>query len=575
MCCIKQMDSEYKKLKDPIYGYIKIPTELIKRVIDTAVFQRLRRVLQTSYAPLFSSAIHNRFVHSIGVFYLGCIASEQLKKEILKKNLLTKKDAEKYVHAYQLACLLHDVGHAPFSHTGENFYKTKDYYSTELHHMLREEVGVKAFDKDIPAEESQAAAPHEIMSAVIGLREFGGLLPTKEEKELFARCITGYQYKTRGSKNEIKNCFVTMLNSKVIDVDRLDYLIRDAYITGFKTVDLDYERLLNALTIVNEREIEESKKNSEKNSRKNSESSYIIAYKKDALSVIENVVFAHDAEKKWIQSHPVVLYESYLLQHIISYLNQALDDGEHRLFSINALSKEGVNLKQGVHISLLCDDDIVYLFKNVCSDTLSEEYFAREKRRHPVWKSEAEYKAYINRMSDGGEIKDSFSDCLQSFIEGDARGVQMPIVINPKLEEKLEREKEDAEQKLADAKNRIDRDSFSEQRNGTLRKLSLCRFLNRYADEHGLEKDFVILKASMFTSNFSKEDIQNIPIVFSLDGDEFVKRAGDVCSLLNSEGVKEDFYYLFYRETDGNRIQSKKKFCEQLYFAALNMQKVE
>ena len=94
MCCIKQMDSEYKKLKDPIYGYIKIPTELIKRVIDTAVFQRLRRVLQTSYAPLFSSAIHNRFVHSIGVFYLGCIASEQLKKEILKKNLLTKKDAE-------------------------------------------------------------------------------------------------------------------------------------------------------------------------------------------------------------------------------------------------------------------------------------------------------------------------------------------------------------------------------------------------------------------------------------------------------------------------------------------------
>ena len=110
---------------------------------------------------------------------------------------------------------------------------------------------------------------------------------------------------------------------------------------------------------------------------------------------------------------------------------------------------------------------------------------------------------------------------------------------------------------------------------GPGRKLSLCRFLNRYADEHGLEKDFVILKASMFTSNFSKEDIQNIPIVFSLDGDEFVKRAGDVCSLLNSEGVKEDFYYLFYRETDGNRIQSKKKFCEQLYFAALNMQKVE
>lgn len=71
MCCIGQMDNEFKKLKDPIYGYIKISTELIKRVVDTAAFQRLRRVLQTSYAPFFSSAIHNRFVHSVGVFHLG------------------------------------------------------------------------------------------------------------------------------------------------------------------------------------------------------------------------------------------------------------------------------------------------------------------------------------------------------------------------------------------------------------------------------------------------------------------------------------------------------------------------
>ena len=52
MCCIGQMDNEFKKLKDPIYGYIKISTELIKRVVDTAAFQRLRRVLQTSWVRL-------------------------------------------------------------------------------------------------------------------------------------------------------------------------------------------------------------------------------------------------------------------------------------------------------------------------------------------------------------------------------------------------------------------------------------------------------------------------------------------------------------------------------------------
>lgn len=571
MCCIKQMASEYKKLKDPIYGYIKIPTELIKKVIDTATFQRLRRVLQTSYAPLFSSAIHNRFVHSVGVYYLGCIASEQLKREIVKKELLPKKKAEEYGYAYQLACLLHDVGHAPFSHTGENFYKTEDFYSVELHRMLSEEVGSKDFDRDIPPEESQAAAPHEIMSAVIGLRAFGELLKTEEEKELFARCITGYKYKAGKKRNDIKNCFVTMLNSKVIDVDRLDYLIRDAYITGFKTVNLDYERLLNSLTIINQKEIDDTKKNSG-NAEKENKDVYIIAYKKDALSVIENVVFAHDAEKKWIQSHPIVLYESYLLQHIIAHINEELNVDRYRLFSANALGKEGVNLNHGVHVSFLCDDDVVYLFKNVCPDSLSEEFFERGKRRHPVWKSEAEYKAYISSMSGEGELKEGFSDCLRSFVEGDARGIQMPIVINQNLEDKLKKEKEDAEKRLTDAQNSIDKDSFTEQRKGIQRRLSLCHFLNRYADEHGLEKDFIFLQASMFTSTFSKEDVKKIPIVFSQNGAEVVKRVDDVCNLLNSEGVKEDFYYLFYRRKSENQIQLKKEFCRGLYYAALNLE---
>lgn len=64
-----------KKIKDPIYGYVKIPVEYMEEIIDKAEFQRLRRILQTSYSPLYSSAIHNRFVHSIGVFHLGSIAA--------------------------------------------------------------------------------------------------------------------------------------------------------------------------------------------------------------------------------------------------------------------------------------------------------------------------------------------------------------------------------------------------------------------------------------------------------------------------------------------------------------------
>lgn len=52
-----------KQFKDPIYGYIKLPTEYVKNIIDTAEFQRLRRIVQTSYSPLYSASVHNRFIH--------------------------------------------------------------------------------------------------------------------------------------------------------------------------------------------------------------------------------------------------------------------------------------------------------------------------------------------------------------------------------------------------------------------------------------------------------------------------------------------------------------------------------
>ena len=70
-----------KKIKDPIYGYVKIPVEYMEEIIDKAELQRLRRILQTSYSPLYSSAIHNRFVHSIGVFHLGSMAAADTTKD--------------------------------------------------------------------------------------------------------------------------------------------------------------------------------------------------------------------------------------------------------------------------------------------------------------------------------------------------------------------------------------------------------------------------------------------------------------------------------------------------------------
>jgi len=139
----------FKRLKDPVYGYVDIPIKFMNEIVDTAPFQRLRRVIQASYSPLYSSAVHNRFVHSLGVFHLGEIAVNALREE---EETVVKEVLERFGNTFLLACLLHDVGHAPFSHTGESFYlnETQDY--DELHSMLRKSVNDKEFDLDIPKE---------------------------------------------------------------------------------------------------------------------------------------------------------------------------------------------------------------------------------------------------------------------------------------------------------------------------------------------------------------------------------------------------------------------------------------
>ena len=62
-----------KIFRDPIYGYISVSEDYCKKFIDTPIFQRLRRIEQTSMRVLFPSARHDRFVHSIGVYYRWCI----------------------------------------------------------------------------------------------------------------------------------------------------------------------------------------------------------------------------------------------------------------------------------------------------------------------------------------------------------------------------------------------------------------------------------------------------------------------------------------------------------------------
>lgn len=523
-----------KQIKDPIYGYIHIPKEYMDEIIDTPNFQRLRRVIQTSYTPLYSSAVHNRFVHSLGVYHLGQKAANVLKKELISARIYKEADLDNIIRTFTLACLLHDVGHAPFSHTGEDFYLDESRYDV-INQLLLSEVGGRSLRKDLPAS-TDAAAPHEIMSAILGIRLYGAYIGGRKDREFFARCITGYKYKTINKENSIKNCFINMLNSKVIDVDRLDYLIRDAFVSGFNTVSIDYERLLSNLTIIEDEH-----------------NIYELGYKKNAVSVIENVVYSHDSERKWIQTHPVVLYESYIIRHIISELNIKLQEDGKKLFSLEALTEQGMVFRNGISVSLMCDDDIIYIMKQSDPDSLSREFFDRRKRRHPLWKSEAEYRAFVEELSEQGRISERFNEAMEltaSYLENSSGA----SAINREVIRQIEKELVELDKKI------LSDDDKQAQKKDKQTILTVMKTLEQFADENqdDIECDFVLLQADQFKSDFGKPDFANINIVFDTGERKEIRKFGKITNTLKSnDNTAKHFYYLFYKRKNNKLLQSK------------------
>ena len=154
-----------KQFKDPIYGYIEIKSRYIP-IINSAEFQRLRNIRQTGYASLYPNALHNRFVHSLGVFHLGKKSINYLRSNIgnkLGEDFDNIYNWDGIKETFILSCLLHDVGHSPFSHTGESFYNASTIFEKEFQDLLRS----SDFDKDV--EDKGTGKPYKAMSALIGI----------------------------------------------------------------------------------------------------------------------------------------------------------------------------------------------------------------------------------------------------------------------------------------------------------------------------------------------------------------------------------------------------------------------
>lgn len=515
-----------KLLKDPIYGYIRIQDEIARDIIDSPCFQRLRRIRQTSYAPLYSASIHNRFTHSIGVYYLGKIAFNSFKDSVTEKiKTLTYEVWCNLETIFTIACLLHDVGHAPFSHTGEHFFlyeSTKG--SPDIDTKLKQLVNTEDFRNDILYyNQGKKAAPHEIMSAIVGITNFSNYIKTHDDKDFFARCITGYTYRDSSDElKEIKNCLISLLNSSIIDVDKLDYILRDAYMTGFQNVSIDYFRLLDSVTIV------------EKGDKK------FLAYNKRALSVIENVIYAHDSERKWIQSHPVVLYEHFLIQHGIKKTVKLYND---RLFNECSLSSEGNDYQEKGRIRLLADEDIIYNMKNVCIDELTNEYFSRRLRRHPIWKSEAEYRALFECALGSlklDELEIAFKN-IEKYINDN---LKMPII-----NEDLVKHCEDELENLKKLTGILKAKDINNKRDGLQNVLKWARAIKEYCQTNCIPYSFVVISANKFKSGFLKEELANILIYFpNFNRVSYLKDILDVLS--PSHNTRKNFFYLYYQREE-------------------------
>lgn len=209
--CNNQSEDTLNKKKivnDPVYGFINIPNELIYDIIQHPYFQRLRRIKQLGLSDfVYPGALHTRFNHALGAMHLMTKALDTLRA---KGHMIFDAEYE----AAQIAILLHDIGHGPFSHTLE----------------------FSLFD----------GVDHEQITTWVLKkinREFGGRL------DLAIQIFNG-TYPRR---------FLSQLVSSQLDSDRLDYLNRDCFFTGVQEGTIGAERIIRMLDVRNDELVVEEK----------------------------------------------------------------------------------------------------------------------------------------------------------------------------------------------------------------------------------------------------------------------------------------------------------------------------
>lgn len=253
-----------KIIRDSIHGDIKFEG-LFVDLLETPEIQRLYNIKQLGLAHLvFPGAHHTRLEHSLGTYHLAFQAAELLN--------LDKNETE----IVACAALLHDIGHGPFSHTLESTLRNMlDVDHTDLTEKL-----IFGEYEIFDSEENEFITSPDVYEILdknnVDLKEIADIIRGKTHKKTY----------------------LSQLLNSAVDVDQLDYLIRDAYYTGVAYGMIDIERFLQTLIITDNN----------------------LAVKRKGVGVIENILMARALMYSSVYFHKTVRIAELMLSKAIEMI---------------------------------------------------------------------------------------------------------------------------------------------------------------------------------------------------------------------------------------------------------------
>ena len=250
--------NEKRVIRDAIHDYIHVDHSIIWRLINSKEMQRLRRIKQLGGTyQVFQSAEHSRFVHSLGVY--------QVVRRMLETECLTNALSDYDKLCVMCAGLLHDIGHGPFSHSFEGVFEEN----------------------------------HEDMTVRMIL----------EESEVHDILVSLYKQLPQDVASIIQhthpNRILIQMVSSQLDADRMDYLLRDSYMSGTTYGHFDMSRILRTMRIRDGK----------------------IVYKESGVQAIENYILARYHMYWQVYYHPTARSYEHLLQSVFQRVKDLYYDG--------------------------------------------------------------------------------------------------------------------------------------------------------------------------------------------------------------------------------------------------------